>query len=164
MGNKLAAARARRGSQPGFKPLIQKKELKKGEFDWKETGRYHDNRAFEEDYILEDDGEKILGSGYNGIVRVCINKVSGERCALKTFSKLNDCVRVLGKGKADEHAEQLRTECEIYLHLDHPNVARLLAVYEDGQNIYFVMELCSGGELYSRLIEKKQYVEEDAAE
>ena len=56
-------------SKHGFKPMIQKHELKKGmSFDWKETGRYHIERSFYDDYFLENEGESVLGSGYNGVV------------------------------------------------------------------------------------------------
>jgi len=37
--------------------------------------------------------------------------------------------------------------------LDHPNICKLLATFEEGRNLYFIMELCEGGELFDRIIE-----------
>ena len=61
----------------------------------------------------------------------------------------------------EQHQQQMRNECEIYLKLDHPNIGRLYDVYENDEQLLVVMELCSGGELYSRLMDKTQYSESD---
>lgn len=54
-------------------------------------------------------------------------------------------------------------QVDIYLKLDHPNIAKLVEVYEDEKRIFLVMELCTGRELYDRLAAKKRYREADAA-
>ena len=41
--------------------------------------------------------------------------------------------------------------CVCALQLDHPSVIKLYEVYEDDNNMYLVLEYCSGGELYDRL-------------
>jgi calcium-dependent protein kinase len=38
--------------------------------------------------------------------------------------------------------------------MDHPNIARFHEVYQDDKYVHFVMEYCSGGELFARIIEK----------
>ena len=38
--------------------------------------------------------------------------------------------------------------------MDHPNIIKLYEVYEDNRYIYLIMEECSGGELFDRIIEK----------
>eukprot|EP00536_Pseudo-nitzschia_multiseries_P004935 jgi/Psemu1/189340/e_gw1.87.66.1 len=87
--------------------------------------------------------EEVLGTGSFGIVSKCKNKETGEICALKTIdkTKLTD-------------ATQLRREVDILLDVDHPHIIKLHDVYEDDTTIFLVSELCLGGELYDRVIEK----------
>lgn len=35
--------------------------------------------------------------------------------------------------------------------MDHPNVIKLIEIFEDDHSIYLVLEYCSGGELFERL-------------
>mgnify|MGYP000868733989 FL=1 len=48
--------------------------------------------------------------------------------------------------------------------LDHPNVIKLIEVFEDKKYIYFVMELCTGGELLEAVTQNGSYSEEQARE
>ena len=45
-------------------------------------------------------------------------------------------------------AERVRAEAETHILLDHESVVRLHTFFEDSSNVYFVMDLCEGGELY----------------
>ncbi|XP_037419627.1 calcium-dependent protein kinase 1-like [Triticum dicoccoides] len=45
----------------------------------------------------------------------------------------------------------------------HPNVISLHDVYEDAHGVHLVLELCSGGELFDRIIGRERYSEFDAA-
>lgn len=60
---------------------------------------------------------------------------------------------------SDDMMDELRNEIAVLQTLDHPNIVKELEVYETGINIYLVLELCSGGDLYTR----GPYSEKDAA-
>ncbi|KAF4694650.1 hypothetical protein FOZ60_007617 [Perkinsus olseni] len=105
--------------------------------------------------VYEILGDRVLGTGMNGEVYLARNKATGKTVAVKTLTTEN-----LNSRKF----ELLRNEVEIYLHLDHPNVCRLLEVYEDETSVRLVMEACTGKELFERLASKKRYGEQDAAQ
>ncbi len=58
---------------------------------------------------------------------------------------------------------RLKYEIDLLKNLDHPNIVKLFEVFEDQNNIYLVTELCSGGELFDVIVEKKQLGESDAS-
>jgi len=114
-------------------------------------GRYHRfPMRLEDDYTVE---KKVLGSGYNGAVRLAVRNDSGARHAVKAF-KLH--------GVTKEKKAELASEAEIFLGMDHPHVARLHDVYESGDQLTMVMECMEGGELFDRVAERKVFSEKDA--
>lgn len=52
--------------------------------------------------------------------------------------------------------EELKNEIEILKTLDHPNIIRAYETYEKGNQLSLIMELCTGGDLFSRM---KTYTE-----
>ena len=48
--------------------------------------------------------------------------------------------------------DQLRNEAEILCEMDHPHVARIFEYFENKDYFCFVMEQCSGGELFDFII------------
>ncbi|KAI7729015.1 hypothetical protein M8C21_024560, partial [Ambrosia artemisiifolia] len=101
-------------------------------------------------------GEK-LGQGQFGTVFLCIDKGNGERYACKSIVK--------SKLLTDNEVEDVRREIQImHLLVDHPNVISIKGEYEDDVAIHIVMELCTGGELFDRIITHGCYTERKAAE
>jgi len=101
------------------------------------------------------DKVKTLGEGMTGAVYALKRKTGGgETYAGKSVSK-----RKMDKTLI----EDLRNEIEVLISLDHPNVVKLYEVYESQTEIYLVMEMCTGGELYDALIKKDSYTENYAA-
>ncbi|CAM9766112.1 unnamed protein product [Chrysoparadoxa australica] len=98
-----------------------------------------------------------LGHGQYGRVHKCSSKKTGEELALKSILKS----RV---GKMDT----IKREIEILTLVDHPNVIKLVDVFEDEHYLHLVTELCTGGELFDRIIARSEsdegrYSERDAA-
>eukprot|EP00929_Paragymnodinium_shiwhaense_P096471 TRINITY_DN5805_c0_g1_i1.p1 TRINITY_DN5805_c0_g1~~TRINITY_DN5805_c0_g1_i1.p1 ORF type:complete len:655 (+),score=156.12 TRINITY_DN5805_c0_g1_i1:85-2049(+) len=110
-----------------------------------------DNRGHIEDIYESTKGQR-LGTGSFGAVAKMKNKLTRAERAVKTICKLQ---------LADLHA--FRTEIEIMKLMDHPNIIKLFEHFEDANNIYLVMELCSGGDLFDRIVSDKYFSEERAA-
>ncbi len=55
-------------------------------------------------------------------------------------------------GLAPDKRERLIQEVLILARLHHPNIVKLYEVYETPDAMYLIMELLSGGELYTRLV------------
>lgn len=114
-------------------------------------GRYSTTRHLEHDYSLDG---RVVGSGMNGPVRLATGKEDSRKYAVKSFKK---------RGLSGRKRQELKSEAEIYLTLDHPHIARLEMVYETADDLHLVMEYMAGGELYNRLSKRKRYTEEGAA-
>jgi len=100
-------------------------------------------------YALE---ESKLGCGTYGTVSKGTHRSTGVARAVKTISK--------GLMK---NIEQFKQEISIMKAVDHPNVIKLFETFEDRRNIYLVMELAIGGELFDHIIEAGHFTEATAA-
>ena len=47
---------------------------------------------------------------------------------------------------------------------DHPNIIKVFEFYEDVKYFYIVTELCTGGELFDRIVDETYLSEKDAAD
>ena len=92
-----------------------------------------------------------LGKGSYG--KVQLGKLKG--------SNLKRAIKIIDKSKVS-NVKRFKLEVEIMMRLDHPNILRLIDYFEDKKNVYLVLELCTGGELFDRIISNKYYNEEDA--
>ncbi|KAL5994110.1 hypothetical protein ACLOJK_034982 [Asimina triloba] len=101
--------------------------------------------------------DKELGRGQFGITYLCTDNSTGLRYACKSISKR----KLINRSDADD----VRREVHILQHLTgQPNVVEFKGAFEDRQSVHLVMELCSGGELFDRIIAKGTYSERAAAD
>ncbi|XP_023535368.1 calcium-dependent protein kinase 29 [Cucurbita pepo subsp. pepo] len=99
---------------------------------------------------------KELGRGQFGITYLCTERSTGRKYACKTISRK--------KMVKQKDIDDVRREILILQHLTgQPNIVEFKGAYEDKSNLHLVMELCSGGELFDRIIKKKSYSEREAA-
>lgn len=94
-----------------------------------------------------------LGSGAFSVVKLGVNKKTGENVAVKIVSK---------KKLSDEDLAALHTEIKILTRLNHPHIIKLFEVFEEGAEFYIVTELVQGGELFDRIVSKSHYTEKEA--
>ncbi|XP_062163469.1 calcium-dependent protein kinase 29 isoform X3 [Alnus glutinosa] len=141
-------------TQEPYVPTPSKSASSKATPSSKDTGdilgkRYVDINSI---YVIE----KELGRGQFGITYLCTEKATGRKYACKSIAR-----RKLVNQK---DIEDVRREILILQHLTgQPNIVEFKGAYEDKQNLYLVMELCSGGELFDRIIAKGSYSEREAA-
>ena len=85
-----------------------------------------------------------LGEGNWGKVLLVTRKDDGKKFACKVLR--------LSNSLAPRRLQELRDEIRLLSKVDHPFIAKLYETYEDeGLTLYLVMELLSGGELFTRL-------------
>jgi len=103
----------------------------------------------QDSYDLE---KKKIGEGSYGSVCKAKNKATSSIRAVKSISKAQM-----------KNLERFKQEIAIMKLMDHPNIIKLFETFEDHRNIYLVMELCSGGELFDRIIDAGHFTEVQAA-
>ncbi|XP_027919061.1 calcium-dependent protein kinase SK5 isoform X2 [Vigna unguiculata] len=97
-----------------------------------------------------------LGQGQFGTTFLCTHRTTGGKFACKSIPKR----KLLCK----EDYEDVWREIQIMHHLsEHANVVRIEGAYEDSSAVHLVMELCEGGELFDRIVQKGHYSERQAA-
>lgn len=99
-----------------------------------------------------DMDKKKLGEGSYGYVCKGTNKATKAVRAIKTIAKAGM-----------KNPERFKQEIAIMKMMDHPNIIKLYESFEDHRNIYLVMELCEGGELFDRIIDAGHFLEATAA-
>ena len=97
----------------------------------------------EDDYDIDP---SVLGEGHNGRVRMCIERSTGIRYAVKTIRK----------DIPDVEAGGLSREINLLRELHHHSIVRLVDVYEDVDSLHVVTDLCTGGELYKKIVHKSE--------
>lgn len=93
---------------------------------------------FKDDYDIQAE----LGRGKFGIVYRCKEKLSGLMLAAKVVNIMK---------KEDRRAVQ--REVEIMRRLQHPRLIQLYDAIDTGKQIYVILELIDGGELFERVID-----------
>ena len=96
----------------------------------------------------------VLGEGSYGQVK----KVMHKRF------KLERAMKIIKKSSVDqEEREEMLKEVSILKSIDHPNIIKIYDLYEDDSFLYFVIEYCSGGELFDRIQKISTFSEKQAA-
>eukprot|EP00760_Papus_ankaliazontas_P008335 PhM_4_TR13731/c6_g3_i1/m.25176/K06276/PDPK1; 3-phosphoinositide dependent protein kinase-1 len=96
--------------------------------------------------------DKMLGEGGFAKVMIGTRNDTGERVAVKIMDKAM-CAR------AEKSAfTNVQNEIDIISELSHPSIVNCLAIFQDDEKLFFVLEFCEGGELFKYM---KKYGLED---
>ena len=102
-------------------------------------------------HIIKDDITKHyevikkIGEGSYGKIYKAKHKISNEIRAMKQIEK-----------KKIINMTTFKKEIEILSILDHPNIIKLFEVYEDLKYFYLINDLCTGGELLNKILQRKK--------
>ncbi|XP_014482743.1 PREDICTED: probable serine/threonine-protein kinase pXi isoform X2 [Dinoponera quadriceps] len=94
----------------------------------------------------------IIGEGNFAVVRHCIHKSTGAEYAIKIV----DMYRCQGK-------EMLASEVAILRQVCHPNIISLIAEQETANQLFLVMELVKGGDLFDAIAAATKFSEVEAS-
>lgn len=98
--------------------------------------------------------KKELGAGSYGHVSKATHKKSRAVRALKSIEK---------RKQEPKAIDCCYAEIAIMKKLDHPSIIKLYESFEDRQYIYLIMELCTGNELFDRIVEANHFTETQGA-
>ena len=90
-----------------------------------------------------------LGTGSFGRVRFCTHTGTGSIWAMKMLKK-SEVLRL-------QQVEHILSEKSILSALDHPNIVKMVAAFQDPKYLYMVLEYVCGGEFFSHLRKRTRF-------
>jgi len=87
---------------------------------------------------------RVIGTGHHGSVRECVDRATGQKYAVKSISKRDPSVK----------PGSLLREITLLHEMRHPSFVQLVDVFEDEEYVHLVTDLCTGGELFDRIVAK----------
>ncbi|XP_050802316.1 serine/threonine-protein kinase DCLK2 isoform X2 [Gopherus flavomarginatus] len=96
---------------------------------------------------------KVIGDGNFAVVKECVERATGKEFALKIIDKAKCC------GK--EHL--IENEVSILRQVKHPNIIMLIEEMDTPTELYLVMELVKGGDLFDAITSSTKYTERDGS-
>ncbi|XP_019621245.1 PREDICTED: serine/threonine-protein kinase DCLK1-like isoform X1 [Branchiostoma belcheri] len=96
---------------------------------------------------------KVIGDGNFAVVRECVHRSSQHEYALK----------MINKEKCRGKEQMIANEVAILRVVKHPNIILLLEEYNTPTDLYLIMELVKGGDLFDAIATATKYTERDAS-
>jgi len=93
-----------------------------------------------------------LGSGGSCRVVEATDRKTKQKFALKIMTR-----------RVRMNEDLFEKEKDILMKLDHPNIIKYHEAHIDSKNFYIVSQLCKGGELFDRIVDKTQEITEKRA-
>jgi calcium/calmodulin-dependent protein kinase-4 len=93
---------------------------------------------------------EVLGQGATAVVRKCQHKKTQAFYALKNIKKKDVDKKIMNR------------EVSVLLRVSHPNIIKMREIYETEDDIFLVLELVTGGEMFDRIVDQGCYSEQTA--
>ena len=103
-----------------------------------------------EDYIII----RVIGEGGYGQVKEVVEKKTGCKRAMKSIQ-----IKFMKKSEV----ENIEREVKTLKNLDHPGVLKIFQVYRESDYFHIITDLCTGGELFEKIVKQKKLSENQAA-
>jgi serine/threonine protein kinase len=107
------------------------------------------SKEYSEDHVLSlYEVQQVIGEGASGVVCLGVERASGEEVAIKIIPRTRLQLN-----------PKLEREIRLLESLDHPNIIKLRHAYATPDNLYIVMELAIGLELFDMICQQRCYSE-----
>ena len=116
---------------------------------------YSQNKKYPETNLNFYKYGRLIGQGAFGKVNLGLNILTGRVVAIKSFNKSNI-------NSNSENMKKILYETNLMKKLNHPNITRILELFEDKEYILIIMEYINGGNLFSFLKKRRKVSEKTA--
>ncbi|KAJ8000659.1 hypothetical protein DPEC_G00182660 [Dallia pectoralis] len=96
---------------------------------------------------------KVIGDGNFAVVKDCVERSTGREYALK----------IIDKAKCSGKEHLIENEVAVLRRVKHPNIIQLIEEVDTPGELYLVMELVKGGDLFDAITFSTKYTERDAS-
>ncbi|XP_041116162.1 serine/threonine-protein kinase DCLK2-like isoform X2 [Polyodon spathula] len=96
---------------------------------------------------------KVIGDGNFAVVKECVERSTGKEFALK----------IIDKAKCSGKEHLIENEVAVLRRVKHPNIIMLIEEVDTAAELYLVMELVKGGDLFDAITSSTKYTEKDAS-
>ncbi|XP_054460808.1 serine/threonine-protein kinase DCLK2 isoform X2 [Anoplopoma fimbria] len=96
---------------------------------------------------------KVIGDGNFAVVKECVERSTGKEFALK----------IIDKAKCTGKEHLIENEVAVLRKVKHPNIIMLIEEVDTPSELYLVMELVKGGDLFDAITSSAKYTERDAS-
>ena len=97
------------------------------------------------------DIRKPLGTGSFAVVKMGVQRSTGELVAIKEIDKVK--YQLKSKNRKNN---SIMNESEIMRQVNHKNIIKVFDVYDTPNTLYLVLEMAHGGELFHKILENKR--------
>ncbi|EGC31005.1 hypothetical protein DICPUDRAFT_157188 [Dictyostelium purpureum] len=116
--------------------------------------------CFEEQREIEQGGPQkkynlrdVLGTGNFASVRLGVEKETGDKYAVKIIDKKK-------MSMTSKRKDSLMDEVNVLTKVHHQNIISIKEVFTTPKNLYLILELVTGGELFDRIVAEKKFSED----